>query len=152
MLIFAEQGDIVADETDETITFRLQDGTIHRQQSGDDSTYQLINFRSYEVQPDLTDNGDNEAENAGRKKRPKEMSTGQLWQQLSSNEGDQGGRKIGAIKAEVHTRLASPMAPLIFAAGANCLMTGDYLTTKGRLPEEDRQMLADLGLELISEQ
>lgn len=40
------------------------------------------------------------------------------------------------------------LAPLIFAAGANALMTGDYLTTKGRLPEEDRQMLEDLGLEL----
>lgn len=43
------------------------------------------------------------------------------------------------------------LAPLIFAAGANCLMTGDYLTTKGRLPEEDRQMLADLDLELVQE-
>lgn len=40
------------------------------------------------------------------------------------------------------------LAPLIFAAGANALMTGDYLTTKGRLPEEDRQMLEDMGLEL----
>jgi len=40
------------------------------------------------------------------------------------------------------------LAPLLFAAGANWLMTGDYLTTKGRLPEEDRQMLMDLGLEL----
>jgi biotin synthase len=40
------------------------------------------------------------------------------------------------------------LSPLIFAAGANALMTGDYLTTKGRLPEEDRQMLEDLGLEL----
>jgi len=39
------------------------------------------------------------------------------------------------------------LSPLIFAAGANALMTGDYLTTKGRLPEEDRQMIADLGLE-----
>ncbi len=28
-------------------------------------------------------------------------------------------------------------------------MTGDYLTTRGRLPDEDRQMLADLGLELV---
>ena len=36
----------------------------------------------------------------------------------------------------------------MFAAGANALMTGDYLTTKGRLPDEDRRMLADLGLEL----
>jgi biotin synthase len=43
------------------------------------------------------------------------------------------------------------LAPLIFAAGANALMTGDYLTTRGRLPDEDRQMLTDLGLELINE-
>ncbi len=43
------------------------------------------------------------------------------------------------------------LGSLIFAAGANCLMTGDYLTTKGRLPEEDRQTLADLGLELVQE-
>lgn len=40
------------------------------------------------------------------------------------------------------------LAPLMFAAGANALMTGDYLTTKGRLPDDDRRMLADLGLEL----
>jgi biotin synthase len=40
------------------------------------------------------------------------------------------------------------LAPLIFAAGANALMTGDYLTTKGRLPEDDRQMLEDMGLKL----
>lgn len=40
------------------------------------------------------------------------------------------------------------LIPLVFAAGADSLMTGDYLTTRGRLPEEDRQMLADLGLEL----
>jgi biotin synthase len=43
------------------------------------------------------------------------------------------------------------LSPLIFAAGANALMTGDYLTTKGRLPEEDRQMLEDMGLELKTE-
>lgn len=40
------------------------------------------------------------------------------------------------------------LTPLIFAAGANALMTGDYLTTKGCLPQEDQQMLADLDLEL----
>ncbi len=40
------------------------------------------------------------------------------------------------------------LAPLVFAAGADALMTGDYLTTQGRLPEEDQQMLDDLGLEL----
>jgi biotin synthase len=40
------------------------------------------------------------------------------------------------------------LAPLIFAAGANALMTGDYLTTRGRLPEDDRLMLEDMGLEV----
>jgi biotin synthase len=43
------------------------------------------------------------------------------------------------------------LAPLLFAAGADGLMTGDYLTTKGRMPDEDRQMLTDLGLELVRE-
>jgi biotin synthase len=40
------------------------------------------------------------------------------------------------------------LSPLVFAAGADALMTGDYLTTKGALPEEDKQVLADMGLEL----
>jgi biotin synthase len=43
------------------------------------------------------------------------------------------------------------LAPLLFAAGADALMTGDYLTTRGRLPDDDRQMLADLGLDLVQE-
>jgi len=43
------------------------------------------------------------------------------------------------------------LSPLLFAAGADALMTGDYLTTRGRLPDDDRQMLADLGLELVQE-
>jgi biotin synthase len=43
------------------------------------------------------------------------------------------------------------LSPLLFAAGADSLMTGDYLTTRGHLPDDDRQMLADLGLELVQE-
>jgi biotin synthase len=34
----------------------------------------------------------------------------------------------------------------IFLAGASGMMTGNYLTTPGRDPERDRQMLTDLGL------
>jgi biotin synthase len=36
----------------------------------------------------------------------------------------------------------------IFLAGASGMMTGNYLTTPGRAPEQDRQMLADLELTL----
>lgn len=35
---------------------------------------------------------------------------------------------------------------LIFASGANGMMVGNYLTTKGRDPEEDLRMIRDLGL------
>ena len=38
------------------------------------------------------------------------------------------------------------LQPLIFAAGANGMMIGNYLTTPGREPNDDLQMLADLGL------
>lgn len=38
------------------------------------------------------------------------------------------------------------LQPLIFAAGANGMMVGNYLTTPGRDPKDDLKMLADLGL------
>ncbi len=38
------------------------------------------------------------------------------------------------------------LQPLIFAAGANGMMVGNYLTTRGRAPEDDLRMLEDLGL------
>lgn len=37
--------------------------------------------------------------------------------------------------------------PMIFYAGANGLMTGDYLTTQGRSPELDRALVQSLGLQ-----
>lgn len=40
------------------------------------------------------------------------------------------------------------LQPLIFAAGANGMMVGNYLTTPGRDPSEDLKMLEDLGLKL----
>lgn len=38
------------------------------------------------------------------------------------------------------------LQPLIFAAGANGMMIGNYLTTPGRDPKDDLRMLSDLGL------
>lgn len=39
---------------------------------------------------------------------------------------------------------------MIFAAGANSTMLGNYLTTKGRAYQDDLQMIKDLGLEPVS--
>jgi len=71
---------------------------------------------------------------------------------------------LEALKAIVAFRLLMPersliicggrqvtlrsLTPLIFAAGADSLMTGDYLTTKGQMPAKDRELLKDMGLEL----
>lgn len=38
------------------------------------------------------------------------------------------------------------LQPLMFMAGANCTMLGNYLTTRGREYDEDLEMIADLGL------
>ena len=38
------------------------------------------------------------------------------------------------------------LLPLGIVAGCNSLMTGDYLTTQGRSPELDKEMIEDLGL------
>ncbi len=43
------------------------------------------------------------------------------------------------------------LAPLMFAAGIDALMTGDYLTTQGQLPTQDLEMLRDLGLQAVAE-
>jgi biotin synthase len=39
------------------------------------------------------------------------------------------------------------LQPLLFLAGANGIMTGQYLTTRGQGVERDRLMLEDLGLD-----
>jgi len=39
----------------------------------------------------------------------------------------------------------------VFLAGATSLMTGDYLTTQGRQPQDDLRMIADLGMEVVKE-
>jgi biotin synthase len=40
------------------------------------------------------------------------------------------------------------LAPLMYLAGASATMTGNYLTTEGRQPADDRDDLAALGLTL----
>ncbi len=40
------------------------------------------------------------------------------------------------------------LQPLMFLAGANMTLLGNYLTTTGNKPEEDLKMIADLGLKI----
>jgi len=45
-------------------------------------------------------------------------------------------------------RVLDDMQHKIFLAGANGMMVGDYLTAKGRKPEDDLRMIRELGLEI----
>ncbi len=45
-------------------------------------------------------------------------------------------------------RTLRELQPLMFIAGANVTLVGDYLTTKGQEPEKDLRMIEDLGLEI----
>lgn len=45
-------------------------------------------------------------------------------------------------------RALGDLQPLMFIAGANVTLVGDYLTTKGQSPKKDLQMIKDLGLEI----
>lgn len=70
------------------------------------------------------------------------------------------------LKVLALMRLANPRTELRIAAGrelhlgklqplglfaANSIFVGDYLTTRGQPPEEDYQMIAELGFEAVSE-
>ena len=43
-------------------------------------------------------------------------------------------------------RALGSLQPLMFIAGANVTLIGNYLTTKGQAPDKDLQMIRDLGL------
>jgi len=106
--VFADNGHILTDEKSETVTIRLYDGVIHRQQAASADNYQLIHFRSYDIQPQVSElTGP-----ALRAMKPKELPSATLWANIASEE-DPGKKQD--LQAELHLRLSSPLAPLLFA-------------------------------------
>lgn len=107
-LVFADSGRVLVDEATETLTIRLKDGVIHRQQAQSLDNYQLVHFRSYDIQPDM-ELSSAPAERTHRK--PKELSTMQLWKSTST---DQDQKRAQELQAELHWRLSSSLAPVLF--------------------------------------
>jgi len=106
--VFADSGNILTDDTAETVTIRLHDGVVHRQQTESADNYQLIHFRNYDIQPEISTMG---SQKLRKGLKPKEMSTGKLWRTIL-DEKDQV--RINDLQAELHFRLVSPLAPLLF--------------------------------------
>ena len=106
--VFADSGDMLTDVQSQTVTIRLHDGVIHRQQTESASNYQLIHFRQYDVQPEISAiNGPETRKHL----KPKELPTDKLWSSIS-NETEPAKRQD--LQGELHLRLTSPLAPLLF--------------------------------------
>jgi lipopolysaccharide export system permease protein len=106
--VFADSGNILTDDISETVTIRLHDGVIHRQQTKSADNYQLIHFSNYDVQPEISAMDSSQAR---KHSKPKEMPVGKLWSELSS---EAEPARVQELQAELHLRLTSPLAPLLF--------------------------------------
>jgi len=102
LLIIADSGRILSDPVEESVTLRLQDGTLHREGTDAGDSYQVIRFASYEIRPNLAPAL---AEARQPKRKPKELSFHQLRQRI-----DEGGSAALAARTEFHRRLCAPLA------------------------------------------
>ncbi|MGK2906008.1 MAG: LPS export ABC transporter permease LptF [Desulfuromonadales bacterium] len=106
--IFADSGSILSEEKTETVTIRLHDGVIHRQQAESSDNYQLIHFRNYEIQPDISAMDSPKIRDYFK---PREQPLGKLWSDISTEADPAVMRNL---QAELHSRLTSPLSPLLF--------------------------------------
>lgn len=107
-LVFADSGNILINEETESVTIRLKEGVIHRQQTQSFDNYQLVHFRNYDIQPEVS-LAQSTAERTWQK--PKEMTTEALLGNIANEESPD---KRQELNAELHLRLASPLAPILF--------------------------------------
>lgn len=106
--VFADSGDILTDERSETVTIRLHDGVIHRQQSESSDNYQLIHFRNYDIVPEISAMN---SPKARKNFKPKELPIVKLWNNISSEKDPERRQEL---QAELQWRLSLPLAPLLF--------------------------------------
>jgi lipopolysaccharide export system permease protein len=107
-MVFADSGRVLVNDANETVTIRLSNGVIHRQQTESLDNYQLIHFSNYDIQPEISMMG---AQSKRTRVKPKELSTTMLWNDI---EASKALAKTRELQAELHLRLTSPLAPLLF--------------------------------------
>jgi lipopolysaccharide export system permease protein len=108
-MIIADSGRLVSDPRENTLTLQLHNGTLHRNDgTSAKDAYQVIRFNRYDIRPDLA--VAMAAPKFARRASPKEMTMDELWP-ASATEGERGL----AARAELHSRLCAPLAPLLFA-------------------------------------
>ncbi len=107
--IFARQGRFIRNPAQQTLTLRLRKGTIHHLARDDRDSYQTISFDTYDINLDL-DKGLSDSN--ARNRSLGEYTPRQLIAE-SRNITDQ--RRIKRLAVELHKRISSSAAPLVFA-------------------------------------
>ena len=102
--ITAEQGRIISDKSRQRHTLRLFNGQIHRQPL-EQSTYQVIDFSTYDINLSLED-----AQDAQRRRKHSELSWSELNQSLDNAKTDS---TRFSLLAEKHERIVIAFAPLV---------------------------------------
>ena len=109
IMIIADTGQLVSDPLENTLTLQLRDGTLHRKEGATaKDTYQVIRFNNYDIRPDLS--AAMAAPKFAQRTNPNELSMSDLWQATAAE-----GARGRAARAELHSRLCAPLAPLLFA-------------------------------------
>jgi lipopolysaccharide export system permease protein len=108
-VILADAGRVIPQRETHTLTLRLENGSIHRQPSGEDqSTYQIIAFTTYDINLNLAQ----QLPSAGKRRiKASELTNAQILE--ARQKAKPAGRTIYTV--ELHKRFILPLAPLVFA-------------------------------------
>lgn len=107
VIITAREGRIISDPRTEHLTLRLHEGDIHRQATGSgQDSYQTISFTTYDINLDFSQ----QLDDSQRRRSRSELSSAELWQQLSALPS---GREKNRLQAEFHERIVIACAPLV---------------------------------------
>jgi lipopolysaccharide export system permease protein len=107
--IFARKGRFIHNEEQQTLTLRLNQGTIHHLASGDQDSYQTIGFDTYDINLDLNKSLSNAA---SRSISLGEYSPNQL---IAERNNSTDSRQRNRFATELHKRISTSAAPLVFA-------------------------------------
>jgi lipopolysaccharide export system permease protein len=109
-VILAQRGRVISQREIQTLTMRLENGTIHRQPTGEgQSTYQIIAFDTYDVNLNM---GQQLPSAGNRRIKDSELTNAQI---LEGRQKASSPAERNSYTVELHKRFILPLAPLVFA-------------------------------------
>ncbi len=104
--IVAQQGQVISNANQLTLTLRLKNGTIHRSTQNQQQTYQIIRFATYDVALDIG----GQLSNKKRRISRSELSWGKLQEALKNADSERSRLRLAV---ELHERIVIAFAPLV---------------------------------------